>query len=102
MDLGAHRLNSTLRSLAGVLTILLAAALSRSGSAEPLVTGRDLQQGHVLHSQDVGSFPVNMIVSPDGQFAITTDIGYRQAIWAIRLDSGVGTGQIGFPNKRAA
>src|SRR5262249_24913600 len=49
-----------------------------------------------------GSFPVNMIVSPDGQFAITTDIGYRQAIWAIRLSDGAGHGQITFPIKEAA
>jgi hypothetical protein len=53
----------------------------------------------VLHAQDEGSFPVNMVVSPDGEFAITSDIGYRQAIWAVRLSDGTGTGQIPFPNK---
>ena len=70
--------------------------------AEPLATGKELQQGRIVHAQDVGSFPVNMIVSPDGKFAITTDIGYRQAIWAVRLSDGTGAGHISFPNKEAA
>jgi YVTN family beta-propeller protein len=69
---------------------------------EPLSTGKELQEGRIVHSQDVGSYPVNMIVSPDGEFAITTDIGYRQAIWAIRLSDGTGQGHIAFPNKDAA
>jgi YVTN family beta-propeller protein len=70
--------------------------------AEPLATGKELQQGRIVHAQDVGSFPVNMIVSPDGKFAITTDIGYRQSIWAVRLGDGTGAGHISFPNKEAA
>src|SRR5207253_3170756 len=53
------------------------------------------------HTQDVGSFPINMVLSPDGQFAITSDIGSRQAIWAIRLSDAVGTGHVLFPNKRS-
>ncbi len=69
--------------------------------AEPLVIGKQLEEGRVLHAQDVGSFPVNMVVSPDGKFAITSDIGYRQAIWAIRLSDGIATGQFPFSNKSA-
>jgi YVTN family beta-propeller protein len=80
----------------------LAVFIGPSARGEPLSTGKELQEGRVLHSQDVGSFPVNMIVSPDGQFAITTDIGYRQAIWAISLSDGVGQGHVAFPNKDAA
>ena len=76
--------------------------LTKLGQAQPLTTGKELQQSRIEHSQDIGSFPVNMIVSPDGQFAITTDIGYRQAIWAIRFSDGTGHGQITFPNKEAA
>jgi YVTN family beta-propeller protein len=78
------------------------ALLVGAAHAEPLATGKELEQGRIVHSQDVGSFPVNMIVSPDGQFAIATDIGYRQAIWAIRLSDGTGAGHVPFPNKEAA
>jgi YVTN family beta-propeller protein len=75
---------------------------SRAVYSQPLATGKELQEGPILHSQNVGSFPVNMIVSPDGQFAVTSDIGFRQAIWAVRLSDGAASGQIRFPNEWAA
>ena len=74
---------------------ILAVFCGRVAVAQPLATGKELKQGRIEHSQDVGSFPVNMIVSPDGQFAVTTDIGYRQSIWAIKLSDGAGQGPEG-------
>ena len=37
---------------------------------------------------EVGSIPFNMILSPDGKFAITTDQGYRQMLCALRTSDG--------------
>jgi YVTN family beta-propeller protein len=95
-------LKTKLRFWFSVLFCSVAILVDGPARAEPLSTGKELQEGRIVHSQDVGSFPVNMIVSPDGQFAITTDIGYRQAIWAIRLNDGTGQDHVPFPNKEAA
>ena len=94
----AH-LKTTSRILFYPILFWVGLLVGESARSEPLVTGKLLDEGHVLHAQDVGSFPVNMVVSPNGEFAITSDIGYRQAIWAVRLSDGTGTGQIPFPNK---
>src|SRR6476646_286475 len=88
---GDTRLNHTSRFW--IARFFIGAGVLFTGTAalaEPLATGKELHQDRILHSHDVGSFPVNMIVSPDGKFAITTDIGYRQAIWAVRLGDGTG------------
>jgi YVTN family beta-propeller protein len=95
-------LKTTPRFLFSVIYCSFAILVADATRGEPLATGKELQQGDIVHSQDVGSFPVNMILSPDGQFAITSDIGYRQAIWAIRLSDGIGAGHMSFPNKEAA
>jgi YVTN family beta-propeller protein len=99
---GGDILKTTSRLWLAAVCGFLATFGGRWAHGEPLVTGKEMQQGRVLNSQDVGSFPVNMIVSPDGQFAITSDIGYRQAIWTIRLSDGAGMSHIAFPNKDAA
>lgn len=63
-----------------------------------LSTGRSIKPDSIT-SQDVGSLPVNMIASADGQYAITSDGGYRQAIWATRISDGVGVSNVPFPHK---
>jgi YVTN family beta-propeller protein len=52
-----------------------------------------------LASQNVGSLPINLILSADGQYAISTDEGYRQSLWSTRISDGVGVSRIGFPRK---
>jgi YVTN family beta-propeller protein len=89
----------TSRIVCCAILCCVAILVTDSARGEPLVTGKQLDEGRVLHAQDVGSFPVNMVVSPDAEFAITSDIGFRQAIWAVRLSDGTGTGHIPFPNK---
>ena len=92
-------MKTTSRIVFGAILCWFAILVAESAPGEPLVNGKQLEEGRVLNARDVGSFPVNMVVSPDGEFAVTSDIGYRQAIWAVRLSDGTGTGQISFPNK---
>ena len=54
---------------------------------EPLVTGKSIEPRFV-ESQNVGSFPVNMIASPDGKYAICTDLGNREFLSSIRIADG--------------
>jgi DNA-binding beta-propeller fold protein YncE len=37
---------------------------------------------------DVGSYPVKGVLSPDGRFAVFTDIGFRQQLSVVRLSDG--------------
>ncbi len=64
----------------------------------PLVTGRMLADHLAETTTEVGSLPIHMLQSPDGQYALTTDAGFREAICAIRTIDGVGTGRVEFPN----
>src|SRR5690348_16678492 len=45
----------------------------------PLITGKAIDT-HPSGSADVGSIPFNMVLSPEGRFAVTTDNGFRQEL----------------------
>jgi YVTN family beta-propeller protein len=64
----------------------------------PLVTGKAIATTSES-SQDVGSLPMNLVQTPDGKFLITSDMGWRQALWAIRTSDGKGTSHVDFSNK---
>ncbi len=52
----------------------------------PLVTGKFLTP--LGSHAPVGSFPANLILSPDGKFAISTNAGFRQQLSVIDVASG--------------
>ncbi|MFI5381149.1 MAG: hypothetical protein ACHRHE_17770, partial [Tepidisphaerales bacterium] len=98
-------------ALATVALCLAGCAGSRAGdpdaddlqlSQPPLVTGKSIEDHFADATQDVGSLPINLVTSPDGRFAISTDAGYREAVWAIRMSDGKGTGHVSFPNSVAS
>jgi YVTN family beta-propeller protein len=62
----------------------------------PLPTGRWLSGGFAEASQDVGSLPVNLVLSPDGKFAITTGAGFRESLWSIGTADGRGISQVDY------
>jgi YVTN family beta-propeller protein len=62
-----------------------------------LVTGKRI--GDPESRQAVGSLPMNMIVTPDGRFVLTSDMGYRESLWSIRTDDGQGVSHVEFSNK---
>jgi hypothetical protein len=66
----------------------------------PLSTGRYIHPATTQSTQNVGSLPVNLIASADGQYAISTDAGYRQSLWSIRIADGKGVSHLEFPNKK--
>src|SRR5205807_889141 len=61
----------------------------------PLITGKSIEP-RPSASADVGSIPFNMVLSPDGRFAVTTDNGFRQELHAIRTDDGVSASHVEF------
>jgi YVTN family beta-propeller protein len=64
----------------------------------PLSTGRWIDTTSVVSSVGVGSMPMSIAISPDGQYAITTGNGYREEICAVRISDGKLADALEFPN----
>ncbi len=64
----------------------------------PLNTGRYIPP-RIPAKQTVGNLPMNLITSRDGRFAITSDMGNRQALWSIRTSDGEGVSHVDFSNR---
>ena len=62
---------------------------------QQLVTGLSITPAAGV-SQEVGSLPMNIALSTDGKYAVTTDMGFRQALWAIGTADGKGTSHLDF------
>jgi DNA-binding beta-propeller fold protein YncE len=46
--------------------------------------------------------PMNLVMSPDGRFALVSDMGLRQSLWSIRTSDGVGVSHVEFSNRAPA
>ena len=76
---------------AAALALLLAslAAVTHQQGARPsdrLPTGKFIQP--VGKHTSVGSYPLNMVKSPDGRYAVVTTVGFREQLSVIRLSDG--------------
>ncbi len=81
------------------ICLLPAACATKSSLHDPLVNGKSIDiEGKP--TQSVGSLPINLAVSPDGRFAITTDAGFHEALWSIRTSDGKGVSHVDFLNER--
>ncbi len=67
---------------------------------EPLVTGKTITP--VGANSDIGSLPMSIILSPNGQYAITTDMGFHQSLWSVDTTSGQPIDQIHYDNTSAS
>jgi hypothetical protein len=74
---------------AGGLRALMAELKSALDLSCLTVTGKSI--GASLNAtQDVGSMPINLALSPDGRYIVTTDAGYYESLWSIRTSDGRG------------
>jgi YVTN family beta-propeller protein len=68
-------------------------AVTASTPANILSTGQRLTP--VGSEVGVGSFPVNMALTPDGKYIVVTDSGFRQHLTVIRAETGKVTSVLG-------
>src|SRR5262249_42154997 len=66
--------------------------------SDRLVTGKKITSPPLGTLSDVGSLPMNLILSPSGKFAVSTDMGLRQSLWSIRTSNGSAASHFDFPN----
>lgn len=81
--------------LVGMLGCLCLVAAAQQNV--PLVTGKSITQPPLGNQHNVGSMPMNMILTPNGKYAISSNMGFRQALWAIDVNTGKGVSKIDIP-----
>jgi DNA-binding beta-propeller fold protein YncE len=63
-----------------------------------LVTGKIEAQPPLGTQLNVGSLPMNIILSPNGQYALVSDMGFDQSLTAINAANGAFVSNIDYPN----
>jgi YVTN family beta-propeller protein len=71
---------------------------ARAPQATPLVTSRAIAPNPAT-TQPVGNFPFNMVLSPDGRYAITTDQGGHQVLCSVNVRTGAEVSRLEYPAK---
>ncbi|HVZ17533.1 MAG TPA: beta-propeller fold lactonase family protein, partial [Terriglobales bacterium] len=79
-------------TVAGLCTIVLSSALF--AATQQLVTGKRISPVGV--NTEVGNLPMNMIKSPNGKFAIISDMGFNQWLSSVDVKTGAIISQVDF------
>ena len=83
-------LPSAFSRVAALLSILAVVSSNAIAQPNPLVTGKSITLPSPGVQQNVGSLPMNLVLSPDERFAISSDMGFRQSLWSIDTRTGRG------------
>lgn len=81
------------------LALFCSAAVAERTEPTPLVTGKRISPAG-SHT-GVGSFPVNLLLSPDGAYAVITNTGARQFLTSLRVADGSVVSQVPFNGNRS-
>src|SRR5271165_2041494 len=63
-----------------------------------LVTGKYISSPQLGTQLNVGSLPMNIVLSPDGKYALVSDMGFDQSLTAISTKTGRFVSNIDYPN----
>ncbi len=66
-----------------------------------LVTGKQLTLTPLGTQTNVASLPFNLVLSPDGKYALSTDAGFREFLIALRTTDGTIASSLSFNGKAA-
>src|SRR5262245_12615718 len=79
-------------------TLGLSSAVHAQQEATPLATGKAITpQGQ---QTNVGSFPANMLLTPNGRFVVVANTGFRQFVSVLSAEDGRLLSQQGFNGLR--
>ena len=74
--------------LLGAAAVALLGVPVLAQNPNPLVTGKRITLPPLGTQANVGSLPMNMILTPDGKYAISTDMGFRQGLVCVSTITG--------------
>lgn len=80
-----------------LLTGVLAVSIS-STAQSPLVTGKSILLPPLGTQLNVGSLPMNVVLSPDGRYALVSDMGFEQSLTSVNAKSGGFVSNVDYPN----
>jgi YVTN family beta-propeller protein len=82
----------------GLIATLMVAAVTIAPTygQNPLNTGKSIAQPPLGTQFNVGSLPMNIVLSPNGKFAVASDMGFRQYLWSLDAVTGQGVSNIAF------
>jgi YVTN family beta-propeller protein len=83
--------------LVGCLATVASAPSADQGQPDQLITGRRITLPPVGEQQQVGSLPMNLILSQGDRYAVCSDMGFRQSLWSIDAKTGKGISHLDFP-----
>lgn len=84
--MGIKRRGLVVLGLLGAAVAITVGEVSNPGYFRSLVTGKWITPEGF--QTEVGSFPANMVLSPDGKFAVVTNTGFRQQLSVLNADTG--------------
>jgi YVTN family beta-propeller protein len=73
-----------------------------SATEKSLITGKRLTLPPLGTQTNVGSLPFNLVLSPDGQYAVSTSTGFREFLVAVRTGNGTVSSSLDFNGKNTA
>jgi len=71
-----------------LVSALLLTATAGMAQSRRLVTGKSIFWPPLGVRQNVGSLPMNIVLSPDGNYALVSDMGFDQSLTAINARTG--------------
>jgi YVTN family beta-propeller protein len=97
------RQTAALFSLAAASALFAVAAPAQSPMTNPLITGKKITQPPLGALVGVGSLPMNMVLTPDGKYAVVSDMGFHQLLSVLDTKTGqkVSSLEFGSPSTRA-
>ena len=98
----SNRLPAVAAALATLGVALAGQTAATAQGTNPLNTGRSITIPNSSVRQTVGNLPMNMVLTSNGKFAITTDMGFEQSLWVINTTTGQGVAHLDFPNTTTA
>ena len=70
------------------LAAMLLTAMTGMAQSRRLVTGKNISWPPLGSQLNVGSLPMNMVLSPDGKYALVSDMGFDQYLTSINAKTG--------------
>src|SRR5271165_5672547 len=72
--------------------------LAQNALSGLLVTGKIIPSPPLGTQLNVGSLPMNIVLSPDGKYALVSDMGFDQSLTSINASNGAFVSNIDYPN----
>lgn len=81
-----------------LLVLIMAVSVTGMAQSRRLITGKSILWPPLGTQLNVGSLPMSMILSPNGRYAIVSDMGFDQSLTAIDTQTGGFVSNVDYPN----